>query len=43
MNNYQIQPNPCYCPYNEKKSIPDVIHGRITGYTYIYFFQCIND
>ncbi len=39
MNNHQIKINPCCHPYTEKKSIPDIIHGRITGYIHIYFLD----
>jgi hypothetical protein len=40
MNNHQIKINhSCYCPSTTKKSIPDIIHGRITGYVHIYILN----
>jgi hypothetical protein len=39
MNNPQTKRNSCYCPSVVKKSIPDIIHGRITEYAHIYFLD----
>lgn len=32
-----------YCISTKTKLIPDIIHGRVREYEYIYFFLCTND
>jgi hypothetical protein len=42
-NNHQIKPNSCYCASSKNISIPDIIHGRITGYECTHLTRSIND
>ncbi len=43
MNNHPTKPNSYCCPSIVKKSIPDIIHGRITECVHIDFLRCLND
>ena len=40
-NNHQLKLNSCYCA--KKESVPDIIHGRITGYKFTSFRRRTND